>query len=52
LHHGSNPKTLYKERDRLEHFFSRLKHWRRIAVCYDKLAAAFKGFVKFACIML
>ena len=45
-------KALYKERNRVERFFSRLKHCRRIATRYDKLAATFMGFVKLACIML
>lgn len=45
-------KALYKERNRIEGFFSRLKHCRRIATRYDKLAQTFMGFVKLACIML
>jgi len=49
--HGYD-KALYKERNRVERFFSRLKHCRRIATRYDKLAETFMGFVKLACIML
>jgi transposase len=45
-------KALYKERNRVERFFSRIKHCRRIATRYDKLAQTFMGFVKLACIML
>lgn len=30
--------TLYKERNRIERFWCRLKDWRRIATRYDKLA--------------
>ncbi len=45
-------KAIYKERNRVERFFSRLKHCRRIATRYDKLASTFMGFVKLACIML
>ena len=45
-------KALYKERNRVERFFSRIKHCRRIATRYDKLAKTFMGFVKLACIML
>ena len=45
-------KALYKERNRVERFFSRIKHFRRIATRYDKLAQTFMGFVKLACIML
>ena len=45
-------KALYKERNRVERFFSRIKQCRRIATRYDKLAETFIGFVKLACIML
>lgn len=45
-------KTLYKERNRVERFFSRIKQYRRIATRYDKLAATFMGFVTLASIML
>jgi transposase len=45
-------KALYKERNRVERFFSRIKQCRRIATRYDKLAETFMGFVKLACIML
>ena len=45
-------KALYKERNRVERFFSRIKHCRRIATRYDKLVETFMGFVKLACIML
>ena len=45
-------KALYKERNRVERFFSRVKHCRRIATRYDKLAKTFMGFVTLASIML
>jgi len=45
-------KALYKERNRVERFFSRIKQCRRIATRYDKLAETFMGFVKLACIMV
>ena len=45
-------KALYKERNRVERFFSRIKHCRRIATRYDKLAQTFMGFVVLASIML
>ena len=45
-------KALYKERNRIERFFNRIKHCRRIATRYDKLAETFMGFVKLASIML
>ena len=44
--------TLYKERNRVERFFSRIKHFRRIATRYDKLANTFRGFVTLVSIML
>jgi transposase len=44
--------VLYKERNRVERFFSRIKHFRRVATRYDKLAATFMGFVTLAAIML
>lgn len=45
-------RDLYKERNRVERFFSRIKHFRRIATRYDKLASSFMGFVVLASIML
>ena len=45
-------RALYKKRNRVERFFSRIKHFRRIATRYDKLAATFMGFVTLAAIML
>lgn len=48
--HGYD-KALYKERNRVERFFSRIKHCRRIATRYDKLAQTFMGFVKLACML-
>jgi len=49
--HGYD-KALYKERNRVERFFSRIKQCRRIATRYDKLAQTFMGFVILASIML
>jgi transposase len=45
-------RALCQERNRIERFFSRIKHCRRIATRYDKLAETFIGFVKLASIML
>lgn len=45
-------RDLYKERNRVENFFRRIKHCRRIATRYDKLAQTFMGFVVLASIML
>lgn len=43
---------LYKERNLIERFFNKLKHFRRIATRYDKLANSFFGFVQIASIRL
>ena len=44
--------ALYKERNHVERFFSRIKQFSRIATRYDKLATTFMGFVTLAAIML
>lgn len=43
---------LYKERNRIERFFNKLKQFRRVATRYDKLPANFLGFVKLAAIAI
>lgn len=43
-------KTHYALRNRIERFFNRLKHSRRIATRYDNLASSFLGFVQLATI--
>ena len=43
---------LYKERNRIERFFNKLKQFRRVAPRYDKLIANFMGFVKLAAIAI
>ena len=40
---------LYKDRNLVERFFARLKHFRRIATRYDKLATSFLSFIHLAC---
>ena len=44
--------VLYKERNLVERFFSKLKHFRRLATRYDKLLANFMGFVTLAAIAI
>ena len=44
--------TLYRERNFIERFFNKLKHFRRVATRYDKLLANFLGFVKIAAIAI
>lgn len=43
---------LYKERNVVERFFNKLKHFRRVATRYDKLLANFIGFIKIAAIAI
>ena len=45
-------KRLYRERNQIERFFSKLKHFRRIATRYDKLAENFLTMVKLASLRL
>ena len=43
---------LYKERHLVECFFNKIKHFRRVATRYDKLASSFCAFVYIAAIWL
>lgn len=45
-------KRLYRERNLIERFSSKLKHFRRVATRYDKLAANFLAMVQLASIRL
>jgi transposase len=45
-------KRLYRERNLIERFFSKLKHFRRVATRYEKLAANFLAMVQLASIRL
>jgi len=51
-----NPRSfdrhLYKDRNLIERFFSRIKQFRRIATRYDKLAKSFLSFVHLACTII
>ncbi len=38
-------KELYKDQNKVERFFNRLKHYRRIATRYDKTARNFLAFI-------
>ena len=44
--------SLYRARNLIERFFSKLKHFRRIATRYDKLAATFLAIVQLASMRL
>jgi transposase len=45
-------KRLYRERNLIERFFSKLKHFRRVATRYDKLAANFLAMAQLASMRL
>lgn len=45
-------KRLYRERNLVERFFSKLKHFRRVATRYDKLAANFLAMIQLASMRL
>ncbi len=45
-------RDLYKERNKIERFFNKLKQFRRVATRYDKLLVNFMGFVKLAAIAI
>jgi transposase len=45
-------KLLYRERNLIERFFSKLKHFRRVATRYDKLAANFLAMIRLASMRL
>lgn len=44
--------VLYCERNLVERFFNKLKHFRAIATRYDKLARNFLGAVQLACAII
>ena len=43
---------VYKERPLIECFFNKLKHFRRVATRYDKLAVSFLAFVYVAAVFI
>ena len=44
--------VLYRARNRIERFFNRIKHFRRLATRYEKHAANFLAMLKLAAIHL
>ena len=44
-------KKMYKQRNKIERYFLRLKHFRKIFTRYDKLDVLFRGFIYFAMIV-
>jgi transposase len=45
-------KTLYKERNHVERFFNKIKHFRRIATRFEKLADNYLAMVKLAAVRI
>lgn len=45
-------KALYRERNRIERCFNKLKHFRRLATRYDRRACHFLAFLSLAAAML
>ena len=45
-------KNLYKDRNKVERFFNKLKTYRRVATRYEKTATSFAGFVYLASAMI
>lgn len=44
--------ALYRERNLVERFFNKLKHFRAIATRYDKLANTFLAAVQLVCVIV
>ena len=44
-------RELYKDRNKVERFFGRIKHYRRLATRYDKSALSYASFLHVASIM-
>lgn len=45
-------KVPYKERNKVERFFNKIKHFRRVATRYEKLGANFLAMVKLAAVRI
>lgn len=45
-------KNLYKDRNKVERFFNKLKQYRRVATRYEKTASSFAGFIYLASAMI
>lgn len=48
----AHDKELYKERNRVERFFNRLKHWRGLATRYEKTLESYLAMVHLVCARL
>jgi len=45
-------RNLYKDRNKIERFFNRIKHYRRVATRYDKTSRNYLAFVQIAATMI
>ena len=52
IKHLEYDKVIYKERNKVERFFNRIKQFRRISSRYDKSACMYKGSLTFVSIFL
>ena len=50
--HIPHDQTIYKERNRIERCFNKLKHFRRFATRYDRLSRHFLAFTHLAASMI
>jgi transposase len=48
----AHDETAYKDRNRIERCFNRLKHFRRFATRYDRRASYYLAFIQLAAVML
>jgi putative transposase len=44
--------ALYRERNLVERFFNKIKHYRAIATRYDKLASTYMAGVMLVCVVI
>lgn len=44
--------NLYKDRNKVERYFNKLKQYRRVATRYEKTAVSFAGFIYLASAMI
>lgn len=51
-HGGAFDREIYRQRNRVERLFNRLKQYRRIATRYDKLVTSYHAMLTLAAIML
>lgn len=44
--------NLYKDRNKIERYFNKIKHYRRVATRFDKTASCFLAFLHLTAIMI